>query len=381
MSFDYRQLEADADRLQKRAGSLAAKQNRSAEERDELMSLQGQIHALEDTAGRVKEAELVELRASIARGTAPVVGGYDSGDSRDFYDYLRTGDLRNAALSTTDANGGYIVPEPLHAGLIEKVRLIDGIFGNAAQLDISGGDSSIMLPYKSGHGQAVWAGESAARSEQTEPVFTSAALVCYELYSDQRATQQVVDSIPNFEQMMLGWLYGDIYEALGSSIATGDGNTQAVGLFTEGAGYTLKASTSASAVLNTNAALLYFALNSKYRPNAKWYANGATIAALCAFANPANDNLSLVDQSGEVFTMLGKPLVEVEGAPAIDTDHLPLAFGDLSQGYMIATHRRPTVLVDPYTASPKVRYSALSRLGGAPWDKQAVVLLKCCSTL
>ena len=55
----------------------------------------------------------------------------DEAAMADFRHYLKTGEIRDASLSTTDANGGYIVPEPAHAELIEKVRKADPIFGNA----------------------------------------------------------------------------------------------------------------------------------------------------------------------------------------------------------------------------------------------------------
>ena len=52
-----------------------------------------------------------------------------------------------------------------------------------------------------------------------------------------------------------------------------------------------------------------------------------------------------------------------------------LVFGDIAKGYAVAIHRNTTILRDPYTATPKVRFYANMRVGGRPWDKDAVVLL------
>ena len=49
--FDSRIFEGDAERLQHRVSELNAKPHMTANERDECLSLLGQIHALEGAAG------------------------------------------------------------------------------------------------------------------------------------------------------------------------------------------------------------------------------------------------------------------------------------------------------------------------------------------
>ena len=129
--FDYRQFEADAERLQARVTDLNGKEDRTADERDEIMSLMGQIHALEDAAGKVKEAELVELRASIARGTAPVIGEpvIDPRDAQRqaFYDYLKTGTIRDASMILV-FDQGRIVAQGNHASLYAANALYKSLY-------------------------------------------------------------------------------------------------------------------------------------------------------------------------------------------------------------------------------------------------------------
>ena len=48
----------------------------------------------------------------------------------------------------------------------------------------------------------------------------------------------------------------------------------------------------------------------------------------------------------------------------------------MSQGYVIGIHKQPTILRDPFTAKPEVIFYGLSRLGGTPWNPNAMVLLK-----
>ena len=378
--FDYRQFEADAERLQHRVTELTAKEDRTPDERDEIMSLMGQIHALEDAAGKVKEAELVELRASIARGTAVSIGE-PAVDPRDaarqaFYDYLRTGTIKDASLSTTDANGGFIVPEPEHAALIELIRKRDPIYGNATVFNLTG-DTTLLLPYKSAHGAVANATETGARSEQNAPTFTSPSLVCYDYYSDQRASQQYLDSVAGAEQQLLAWMYEDIMEQAGADAVAGNGSTKIKGLFAETSAFSVIQSGSAGAILNSNFITMYFALPVKHRSRSSWLMAPGTLAVATSFALPSNANVPLctVDGNG-VWSIYGKPVLESDSAPAIGASGHPIALADIAAAYAVGIHRSTTILRDPYTAPPKIRFYSLARLGGCAWDYQACKLLK-----
>ena len=189
-------------------------------------------------AARAAEAEQGEMRSVVAGGQL-LGGGQRVGSaaprdasSQAFLGYLKTGDVRDTALSTTDANGGYIVSEPLHAQLIEKVRKVDPIFDRAHHFDLSGGnDTTMILPKKSANGAVSTATETGPRSEQTEPTFAGPTLSCFDYYTDQRATQQFLDSVPDAETMLLTWIYEDIFEQFGVDLACGTGSTSAIGLF------------------------------------------------------------------------------------------------------------------------------------------------------
>jgi len=380
MRFDYREVEGRCQELQAKVERLAAKPKQQAADREELASLLGEVHAREEIAGKMREAELEELRALVASGKSVELGGdYGFGAdavSRDYYKFLKTGKVMDVALSTTDANGGLIVPEPLHAEKIEKVRKSDPIFAGAFQFDLSGGDTVMTLPYKSAHGVAVVATETGARTEQTEPTFTAPTLTCYDYYTDQRATQTVIDSVPRMEELLLGWIYDDIYEAFGVHLATGSGAGQPSGLFAATSFYTTQLSGAAGALANTNPLSMFLALPPRYRASAVWLCNSATLAVLSGFASPSASQTSLVDWTSGAPRLLGKPVLECSSAPAIGAANYPLAVADLAAAFAVGTHRPPGVLRDPYTVAPYIRYYGLSRLGGCPFDPQACILLK-----
>jgi HK97 family phage major capsid protein len=94
------------------------------------------------------------------------------------------------------------------------------------------------------------------------------------------------------------------------------------------------------------------------------------------FAYPNLNNTPLVENRNGSFYILGKPVIEVDDAPAIGAANFPVAFGDLKQGYAAGIHKNVSILRDPYTAAPNVRFYGLGRMGGTVWNKDAVILLK-----
>ena len=380
--LDYRRLEDEAQALQAEVlqihGLKDQDGNIPAERRDELMRLMGRIEAIEDTAGKMRDAELEELRAIVARGGNVLQPGVSADEKAraGFRDWLRTGEPMDASLSSTDANGGFIVPEPAHADLVEKVRKADPIFGNATLFEMRG-DVVMTLPYKSAHGVVANATETGARSEQNAPTFTAPTLTCYDYYTDQRATQQVLDSVSGFEDMLLGWIAEDIQEQAGADAVVGNGTTKIEGLFAGTSKYQTHLSGSAGALVNTNFLTVYFALPVKYRGNGAWVMNGGTLSVVTGMAYPNLSNTPLAQLGGDgTWTILGKRVLESDSAPAIGAANFPVAFGDIKRGYAVGVHRSTSILRDPYTAAPFVRFYAIARMGGCAWDYQAVRLLK-----
>ncbi len=373
--FDYRQFEADADQLQKVADPLIAKRDRSPEERDTLMSLQGQIQALDAAASRVKTAELAEMRASIARGDARIVGeGYGSGDVTAFYDFIRTTNPQN--LSTGDT-GAYVVPAPILAPIQEAARALSPITAFAYHLDLSGGAPEAELPLKT-HGVAAHATELGTRSEQTAATFASVNVVARDIYSDQRPSSTWLDSVPGAPDMLTRWLVEDLYETLEEDVAVGAGTDRANGLFAATGVYDVVPSGASDALANTLPMAMITALQSRYLPGAVFLCNPATLGVLSAFTMPSAADAPLISWDGGKPTMYGFPVLTQTSAPAIGNGAHPLALANLPNAYLLASHRPPGILIDPYTVSSsgKIRYLASMRVGGTPWNPGACVLGK-----
>ena len=375
--MDYRAIDRKAEELRAAGAELAAMPELVAEDRDKLMKITGQIEELDRMRIEARDAENEELR-SIADGKRIGETAEADKSSAAFRSFIKTGYEDRAVLAMTDANGGYVVPEPVHAPLIEKFRKVSPLLQDVTVFNMTG-DTTMYLPRKDTHGAIANATETGSRTEQTEPTFANSSLQAFDIYTDQRYSQQFLDSVVGAEDMALEWIYQDFAEKFNGQIAqgAGTGSQQAAGLFLASSTYSTQLSGSAAALTNTSILQTFFSLPQKFRPTAKWYLSPATLSSLMQFAYPNLNNTPLVQvkpQGG--FTILGKDVVEVDDAPAIGASNYPVAFGDLSQAYAVGIHKNASILRDPYTAAPNVRFYGLSRMGGTPWNKDALVLLK-----
>lgn len=376
--MDYRAYDRQAEELRAAGAELAAKPELVAEDRDKLMNITGQLEQLDRLRVEARDAEIAEARAIAESGRTIGETAESDKASAAFRSYIKSGSEDRAALiAGTDANGGYVVPEPVHAPLIEKFRKVSPLLEDVTVFQMTG-DTTMFLPRKDTHGVVANATETGARSEQTEPTFANSSLQAFDIYTDQRASQQFLDSVDGAEAMITDWIYGDFAEKFQGQLAVGSGagSQQAAGIFAASSVYSTTVSGTAGVLTNTGFLTQFFALPQKFRANAKWYLSPATLASVIGFAYPNLNNTPLVENRNGTFYILGKPVVEVDDAPAIGASNFPVAFGDLRQGYAAGIHKSVSILRDPYTAAPNVRFYGLGRMGGTVWNKDAVILQK-----
>lgn len=334
-------LEERSAQLQKDLEALTVNGELGSENVEKFNRIEAELHGVEGAIRDAKDAELDELRSAIAAMKKQGKGGAEpDGAEVAFRDFLKGGvervEKRESLIAGADANGGFIVPENLHAKLVEPVRAVNPIMRMATTFNLTG-SSSIELPVKVTNGAVANAAETGERTEQNSPTFSNSTLTAHDYYSDQRATQLYLDEVAGSESMLMNWIYEDIYEQAEKDAVAGDGVDKIKGLFTE-----------------------------SYK-SAKVKTAGTVTAA--AGTIPF---VTMVNSKPYIF---GRPVEECENAPAIGTKTTPIAFGDIAKAYAVAIHKNTTILRDPYTATPKIRFYACGRIGGKAWDANAAVLL------
>lgn len=382
---DPREVERRVDELRAQMqATLADTDKPEQDRRDAVMRMTGEITALEVQARELREHELEQARASIA-GNGATIGRSDDPQAEKvaaFNKFVKNGEINNAALTTTpDANGGYLMPDPMRESVIDIVRTVNPVIDEATVFTLTKpGTFEIELPRKLTSTVGGWVGETAARPATDAPTLAQQKLKAHEWYAYPEVTQSFLDAVAGAEDFLVSDIADTMAATIGSAFVagTGDANNQPTGIFSTAgvAFYQSQLSSTAASVDAQQLLNAYFALPAKFLPTAKWYANGGTLAALAALTWPNLGDTPLVRWEGGVPTIMGKPVVILDGAPASGAAAYPLAFGDMRRGYAVAVHSQLTVLRDPYTNKPYVGFYSTGRVGGVPWDPKALLLLK-----
>lgn len=370
-------LEVKADPLEASFETLERGDEDVAQLREEMAQLKGRMDAQAVAAAR------------------PALSGAKGGGSPFVDSYLRKGlesgvELK-AMAGTTEAAGGYAVPEEIDSEISRLLTSISPIRAIANVVRV--GSAGYRKLVTAGGTPSGWVSETAGRPETATPTFIEVAPPFGELYANPAASQAMLDDAA-FE--VEAWLAQEIAtefaRAEGSAFVGGNGVDKPKGF--------LNGPTSAQGdgsrpfgtlqILTTGAAGAFPAthpgdklidlvqtLRPPYRQGAAFVMNSATASIIRKFKTSTGGFLwqpSVV--AGQPDTLLGYPVVEAEDMPDVAAESLSVAFGNFRAGYLIAERTETQILRDPFTNKPFVHFYATKRIGGQVANSEAIKLLK-----
>jgi HK97 family phage major capsid protein len=354
----------------------------------------------EDDGVAALKAELELLKAKIASGAIaaqrPALDGVKSVEAASFVDqYLRRGieaGLETKAIgSSTDAIGGYAVPEEIDRAIDETLVAISPIRAIANVVKV--GSAGYRKLVATGGTPSGWVAYEAARPETNTPSFTEVVPAAGELYANPAASQQMLDdAMFDVEKWLAHEIATEFARAEGMAFVKGTGASQPLGFLSSPNAATADGTRpmgtlqflgtgTAGAFPATNPADklvdLVQTLRSPYRQGAVFVMNSATAAAIRKFKTTDGQFLFQPGlTAGTPATLLGYPLIEAEDMPDIGANSLSIAFGNFKAGYVVAERKATTILRDPYTHKPYVHFYATKRVGGQVVNSEAIKLLK-----
>ncbi|HEX8063163.1 MAG TPA: phage major capsid protein [Allosphingosinicella sp.] len=369
-------LEVKTDPLEASFEALERGDEEMAELREEMAQLKSRMDAQAVAAAR------------------PALSGAGSQGSPFVEAYLRKGlesgvELK-ALAGTTDAAGGYAVPEEIDAEIGRLLTSISPIRAIANVVRV--GSAGYRKLVTAGGTPSGWVSETAGRPETATPTFIEVAPPFGELYANPAASQAMLDDAAfDVEAWLAQEIATEFARAEGSAFVGGNGVNRPKGFL---AGPT-SAQTDSSRPFGT---LQYLAtgaaggfganpgdklidlvqtLRPPYRQGAAFVMNSATASAIRKFKTTDGAFLWQPGLSaGHPDTLLGYPVVEAEDMPDVAADSLSVAFGNFRVGYLIAERTETQILRDPYTNKPFVHFYATKRIGGQVANSEAIKLLK-----
>lgn len=118
-------------------------------------------------------------------------------------------------------------------------------------------------------------------------------------------------------------------------------------------------------------------LDAAYVTNARWQMSRATLGACRRLKNGDGTYVWLPDmQSGPAGLLLGYPVAINDWWPDIGASQYAIGFGDWREAYTIVDRAAMTMLRDPYTADPLVKFSFRRRTGGGATNFDAAKFLQ-----
>jgi HK97 family phage major capsid protein len=370
-------VELKADALEASFDAIERQDEDVAQLREEMAQLKARLDAQAVAAGR------------------PALSGAKSESSAFVESYLRKGiesgvELK-ALAGTSEAAGGYAVPEEIDAAIDRTLTAISPIRAIANVVKV--GSAGYRKLVTTGGTPSGWVSETAGRPETATPVFHEIAPPFGELYANPAASQAMLDDAAfDVEAWLASEIATEFARAEGAAFVNGNGTNKPRGFLNVTTSAAADGgrpigvlqhvvSGAAGAFLSSNPqdrlVDLVQALRPPYRQGAVFVMNSSTAARIRKFKTA--DGAFLWQPSltaGQPDTLLGYPVVEAEDMPDIGNDTLSIAFGNFKAGYLIAERTETQILRDPFTNKPFVHFYATKRIGGQVVNSEAIKLMK-----
>ena len=370
-------VEVKADALEASFAALEGEHDAVAALTDQVAELRGRVDA-----------------QAVAAARPPLSGAKSMQKSPFVDDYLRKGvaGVEMKAMSgTTEAGGGFAVPEEIDAAIDRTLVAISPIRAIANVVKV--GTAGYRKLVTTGGTPSGWVSEVAGRPETDTPDFAEIAPPMGELYANPAASQAMLDDAAfDVEAWLASEIATEFARAEGAAFVGGNGVNKPRGFLsapTSAAGdatrpfgtlqFVASGAAGGFAASNPQDRLidLVQALRPPYRQGASFVMNSSTAARIRKFKT--SDGAFLWQpglQAGQPDTLLGYPLVEAEDMPDIAADALAIAFGNFRAGYLIAERTETQILRDPFTNKPFVHFYATKRIGGQVANSEAIKLMR-----
>lgn len=272
--------------------------------------------------------------------------------------------------SNVDPDGGFFVSPQLEASILKNVDETTPM-RSLAFVQTIGASSFRQRRRTQGHSGAAWTGETGPPPTSTGPKVGILEIFPNELSAEPEATQTLLDDGDvNIEQWINEEVSIDFSLTQNTAFVEGNGVKKPTGFLTYPAGTSdgqiEQVNTGSSGGVTGDGLIdIQDALKEPYQGNASWLMKRSTVGLIRKLKSSDNEYLWQPGlRAGELDILLGRPVVKGDDMPVAAADSLSIAYGDFRQGYKIVDRKGITILRDPYTNKPFVKFFTVMRVGG-----------------
>lgn len=314
--------------------------------------------AFNEIKARLDRLEAKGNRPRMTGAPDPVMG---ADEVKAFTTYLSTGEKKSLTTASDTANH-ILAPEDVSGEFIRNLVEFSPV---RAIADVrSTTTANMILPRRTGITNAVWVGETDARTG-SEPAFGQSEIAVKEIATFVDMSLQLAEDSANVLNEVNLALAEDFGQKESVSFVSGSTALEPAGFMAD-ANIAETVAASGAEISPDELIALMYAMPATYRNAGTWVMNGTTLAALRTLKDGHGNYLWQPSyQAGQPETILGRPVVEAVDMPDIEAAAEPIIFGDFKRGYRIYDRLSLAVLADPYTqrANGLMRYHARRRVG------------------
>ena len=292
-------------------------------------------------------------------------GSSNNIDTKEMENFIRKGvlpaDTEYKSFSTASGEAGAVIKPELNKKILSFMKAKSPMRNLASIDNVS--SSSIDYVIEDGSIAGGWIKEAAARNDTNTSKLVKHNIVTHELYAQPKATQKLLDdSEIDIESWMAERIANSFVNAENEAFILGDGDDKPFGLL---ASEKIQIS-QADADFKADVFLrLISELPEQYLSGATFLMNRLTLSRI----------QSLVDATGRFIwqhslsdplkqTIFGIPVICVSEIPKIGDGKIHIALGDIAATYKIIDRSNISIMRDPYTEKPFVKFYATKRTGG-----------------
>lgn len=281
-----------------------------------------------------------------------------------FSNFLRYGiesDLIKKSFHGGADEGGALLAPTLSKKIIDGIKAKSPMRQLASIESISTRALDVIL--EDGAFVSGWIAETAARADTATPQLRKKTIQTHEIYAQPKATQTLIDdSEINIDNWLVERLTDSFVRLENEAFITGDGNNKPFGLLSNAD--VQRVQVGANVEPDTLLSLIN-SLDEGHLANASFLMNRTTLSALQGLRDGEGRFIwqqSMTDPLKQ--TVFGIPVVVSSHMPDIAENALSIALGDFKSAYKIVDRSNISIVRDPYTDKPYVKFYTVKRVGG-----------------
>lgn len=302
-------------------------------------------------------------------------------EEKSFNNFLKTGEesygnFEIKSLTSKLDDAGHLISPAISKKIVDEMNAISPMRRLCGVEAIS--TSSLDVLIEEGNFGYGWVTETDERRETENSKILKKRIPVFEVYAQPKASQQMLDDAEiNLEVWLSNKLRERFIEAEDDAFINGDGLSRPSGIVSCKELDSLKLSDKNKITVDDIYTLME-SLNEKFMAGASFLMHKSTLFEL----------RKLKDKDGRFIwnSEINKPFSDsLLGVPVVTSSHMPsfkegstiIAFGNFKEGYKIVDRKGISIMRDPFTEKPFVKFYATKRVGGDVIRKEAIKLLKC----